>query len=824
MLVLFFSSNLFASTVSAKTKDAIIYNLSIEQKTVNITGKDVKAMLINGSLPAPPLYFKEGKRAIVYVTNKMVVPTSVHWHGILLPNIQDGVPYLTSPPILPGKTHKFEFRLQQSGTYWYHSHTGLQEQRGLYGAIVVEPKKKKYVYKRDLILVLSDWTNDNPREILRTLKRGSEWYAMQKGTTQSLFRTFKDKTFLHKLKMEMQRMSAMDISDVYYDAFLVNGKKVSNHFDFKTGERVRVRVVNAAASTYFWLNFIGNEDVSVISADGLNVKPFTASKILHAVAETYDFLVTIPKRGFMEIHATAQDNSGFSRVRMGSALNAPKKQSDHPENARYLSSSPVADKTMDHSKHSKKVLPNSPPVAGKTMDHSKHSKKVLPNSPPVADKTMDHSKHSKKVLPNSPPVAGKTMDHSKHSKKVLPNSPAVAGKTMDHSKHSKKVPSSPVAGKTMDHSKHSKKASSLSPVAGKTMDHSKHSKKKASSSYDQLRSMERTVFSKKNTVRDLHFNLTGNMRRYVWSINNRVLSRSDLIEIKKGETVRIHLHNKTMMHHPMHLHGHFFRVLNRHGEYSPLKHTVDVPPHQTVVIEFDPNIEGNWFFHCHVLYHMKSGMSRVFTNGSKRDPSMDKYPISTVLKADSKWYHWAELGLRSNRLDFEFISSNVKNKVRLDSTVSWANRYYDFHKNLEAGLSYEYFTNDFFRPYVGMEVENRKEGILDQIEDVEIFMKLGFRYLLPFLFEGDMSIDHRANLRVELEYETLVFSQTEFFAELEWKLDLNSLERDNLQKSFISGQSFEWDLGIHHQVSRRLALVGSYSNHFGWGAGIELDF
>ena len=200
------------------------YELTIDQETVNFTGKDVEAMTINGSIPGPVLEFTEGEYAKIHVTNKMDVETSVHWHGILLPNFYDGVPYLSTPPIRPGETFTYEFELKQSGTYWYHSHTGLQEQRGVYGSIQINPREKKMDYDKDLVLVFSDWMDEDPHEQLRNLKRGNEWYLIKKGQTQSLNKVLAKNALGAKLKMSWQRMPDMAISDNYHDLFLVNGK------------------------------------------------------------------------------------------------------------------------------------------------------------------------------------------------------------------------------------------------------------------------------------------------------------------------------------------------------------------------------------------------------------------------------------------------------------------------------------------------------------------------------------------------------------------------------------------------------------------------
>ena len=776
-----------------RTKDTVIYNLTIDYKTVNFTGKNKKAMVINDSLPAPTLHFKEGENAIIFVTNKMDVETSIHWHGILLPNFQDGVPYLTSPPILPGKTHKFEFKLKQSGTYWYHSHTKLQEQRGIYGAIVIEPKKKVHKYNHELVLVLSDWTDEKPQEVLRTLKRGSEWYAIKKGTALSLFKVIKEKGLRAQLKMWQQKMPGMDISDVYYDAFLINGKKSQNYPYFKAGEKIRLRVINAAASSYFWLT-VGGEKPLLISADGIDVKPVATNKILHAIGETYDFLVKVPEKKSIEIRATAQDVSGSASTVIGTGelLKAPvipklnpieemKKMAEmHGSHGEHKGHS-THDKDSGHKEH------------GGHDEHNEHEGHNQHNKKHKESKNLERTPQSK----NTDNKHNKSQSHTSHEGHH-PHK--------EHSKHK-------------DHPSHINRPSRVggNPPYINTLN------------YNNLRATQKTSFAKTNTIKELYFNLTGNMWRYVWSLNGKTLSQSDKIKIKKGETVRIHLHNTTMMHHPMHLHGHFFRVLNKQGEHSPLKHTVNIPPMKTVTIEFDPDEKGDWMFHCHILYHMKSGMSRVFSYGDKRDPRLTRYPISKAFSGDTSWYKWGELDIMSNRWNWELVTTNTKNKVMLDGTFSWVDDYYKFHKKLETELSYEYFVSDFFRVYAGAgilfprETDRIAEFDLILIEvSTETFAKIGFRYLLPYFLELDVNVDYLARLQIALEYEFLLFSRVEFFAEWEWTINFGILFP--LLPGDSWEQEHEWEVGFNYILNKNFSLTASYSNHFSWGAGLNLKF
>ena len=292
------------------------YTLTIKEEMVDKAGKQVKGMTVNGSIPGPILEFTEGEYAVIYVKNEMKVETSVHWHGILLPNFYDGVPYLTTPPIQPGTTFKYEFAIKQNGTYWYHSHTMLQEQSGVFGSIVIRPKEKKLDYDTDLVLMLSDWTNEKPVNVMRNLKRGNEWYQMKKGTSTPLNKVIARGAFGAQLDFWRQRMEGADIADVYYPAFLINGEASVEYSDFKPGEKVRLRIINGSASSQFWITF-GGETPLLVSADGNDIVPVAHNKTFIGVAETYDFMVTVPDKGKIEFRAMAQDGSGYTTAYIG---------------------------------------------------------------------------------------------------------------------------------------------------------------------------------------------------------------------------------------------------------------------------------------------------------------------------------------------------------------------------------------------------------------------------------------------------------------------------------------------------------------------------
>ena len=753
-----------------------VYNLTVEYKTVNFTGTERQAMAINNSLPAPTLYFKEGETAVIHVTNKMDVETSIHWHGILLPNFQDGVPYLTTPPIRPGKTHTFTFPLNHSGTYWYHSHTGLQEQRGIYGAIVIEPKKREWNYDHDLTLVLSDWTDENPKEVLRTLKRGSEWYSIKKQTTQSLYKVIQHGALGAQFRLWKQRMPGMDISDVYYPAFLINGQEAQHYLGFKGGEQIRLRVINAGASTYFQLSF--GKKVLLISADGIDVKPVPTNKVLHAIGETHDFFFTLPKGKAMEFRATAQDGSGFATALIGTGEPIKAPLPPKPDLMEQMKSMAKSHGSHEHGNPHSGHIKNK---ENQSMLHPNHAKQKGHSK---SDKSVNHQGHSHQKKEKYP--SGHHESHISHKRQI--------DMELTHHKGS------------IDQNRRNKI-------------HDNPTKHQASSfGYDDLRAVKKTKFSETLPVQIIHLNLTGNMRRYVWSMNGKVLSESDKIKINQNEVVRLILRNTTMMHHPMHLHGHFFRVLNKHGNYSPLKHTVDVPPMETVTLEFAPDEKGDWFFHCHVLYHMKGGMARVFSRGDTRDPRLKDYPLSSVWNVDRRWYLWGEITLMTNRFDWHIETSNTRNRLYFTKTVSWFDRRYKLHRNYEMEVGYEYFFTDLFRIYGGMEAQNSKEGDWGLIDNADLAGKAGIRYLLPYLIELDMSLDHKMRLEIELEYELLLLSRLELFADGQWKEYLLAGDRKNKKREW------EWSLGLNYIISKSFSFRGSYNNHFGWGLGINWKF
>ena len=729
------------------------YNLTLEQKEMTLGGVTANAMTINGQIPGPVLEFTEGDLAIINVTNKMDEETSVHWHGLILPNFYDGVPYLTTPPIEPGETFQYRIPINQSGTYWYHSHTMLQEQKGVYGSIIIQPKEKTLDYDKDLVVVLSDWTNEKPMNVLRNLKRGNEWYQVKKGTAVPLSRVIKEGALGAQFKFWRDRMEGADIADIYYPAFLTNGKKQADYPEFLPGEKVRLRFINASASTYYWMDFGGGNPM-VVSSDGIDVEPISKSRFLFGIAETYDVIVTIPE-GTLEITATAQDGSGDTSLRIGQGTLYPAERIDRPDKVEMMKQMAKMDMKM-----------GAPSMVG---NKKKNTPEVLMQKYGMK---MDMKDGQMNMNDNSSMKDGAMNDRMNMD---------------DHMNHNDQMMQ--------------KDTSSFD-----------YNTRKTYFNYDFLKAKENTTYKADLPVNDILLNLTGNMQRYVWSMNGVPLSETDKIKIKGGEVTRITLNNLTMMHHPMHLHGHYFRVINENGERSPLKHTVNVPPMQKVVIEFYNEEYGDWFFHCHILYHMMGGMARVFSYDTPRDKRMADYPVQKLIDETDHYYSWGMARLGSNFSELFLTTSNIRNEFGLRAEL-------DYDQNLEAEVNYNRYLNDWVRVYVGVNTETEIPNSYDEFNTVGL---VGVKYFTPYRFNVDVSIDHELRPRIRLDRELLIFPRVFLEGEYEYRVDfgwVNDLENNNSYES-----ETQWLVGASYILSRNFSIQGNYNNRYGWGGGLTARF
>lgn len=691
------------------------YDLTVGHQMVNYTGKERMAMGINGSIPGPILYFTEGDTAEIYVHNTLHEETSIHWHGIILPNKEDGVSYLTTQPIKPGETHIFKFPIVQNGTYWYHSHTTMQEQMGLYGALIF--RKRGEAVTKEYSMVLSDWADMDAMEIDRSLHNATDWFAIQKNSVQSYAEAIKQGQLGTKVNNEWKRMAAMDVSDVAYDRFLINGKTVDQQPQFKAGDKVRLRIVNGGSSTYFWLSYGGGK-MTVIANDGMDVEPVEVDRLIIAVAETYDVVVTIPENKSYEFRTTAEDRTKSVSLWLGSGV-----------------------------KVTAPVLPSLKYFEGMKMMNGM----MKPNG---SMKMMEGMK-----------MANQQMDMNT----VM--YPEVTGD--GHGK----MPSGDMV--TLN--------------------------------YGMLKSREKTTLPD-HPFKTLNFDLTGNMNRYVWSINNKTVSESDKVLIRKGENVRIILTNLTMMRHPMHLHGHFFRVLNGQGEYSPLKNTLDIMPMERDTIEFAATESGDWFFHCHILYHMMSGMGRIFEyENSAPNPEVPdpKYAIKQIAKDDRQFHAMASVGLESNGSDGFASLANTRWKIN----TLW-------HLGTSSSKGYESETMvgrylgemQWFMPYVGFDYHyrtsaERENNLFGQSSDKDNrkTVMAGFAYTLPLLIVADARIDGNGNYRFQLGREDIPVSK-------------------RIRANFMINTDREYAAGLKYTLTKYFAISSHYDSDMGVGGGLTLTY
>jgi CopA family copper-resistance protein len=751
------------------------YDLTLAQQEVNFTGKPRKGMTINGGIPGPTLRFREGDIARIRVHNRMDVDTSIHWHGILVPPDMDGVPYVSFPPIKPHNTFTYEFPIRQSGTYWYHSHTNLQEQKGVYGGIVIEPRGGERQVDRDYVVVLSDWTDEKPHAVLRTLKRGSEWYEIQKGSGQSILGAARLGMLGDYVKQELLRMPSMDLSDIAYDYFLANGLPEIT-LPAEPGETVRLRIIDGGAASNFHLEFAGGP-MTIISADGLGVEPVKLKRFLIVIAETYDVLLHVPPRGAYELRATAHDGSGFASVWIGSGERHPAPEVPKP-NLYSMMGKVTPKKLFALTPQGSMGMPDREVKAGKFDRPGMMGMETMDMKSMKMD--MDEGKmHDMKGMKHEPAHPGRPMPEGEEK-----TTPASALPDISARRGGKKF--------SYNFGPLATDVSASKNLAVDGMD-----PRRPWPPYDKLRATRPTAFSQDKPVREIRLTLDGDMERFVWLINNKPLSESDVIRIRRGEVARFIMVNRTMMHHPMHLHGHFFRVVNAQGDYSPLKHTVDVAPMSTTVIEFDANEVGDWFFHCHILYHMKSGMARVVHyEGFTVDPQLAA--VQPKLDKDP-WYAWARVDALSNMTQGFAILSNTRNIVTFEWEAGWQKVE---GQEWETIFTWDRYINRFFTVFAGADLLWEKDN-LDKAVGV-----FGLRYLFPLHIESRVWVDTEGGARFNLGKNLQLTPRFALYGEAEY--DTHKF----------------WELrgGATYLIAKNVSLIGQWHSDFGWGGGLRMRF
>jgi FtsP/CotA-like multicopper oxidase with cupredoxin domain len=762
--------------VTAHAKETV-YNLTIAEQQVNITGEPVTAMTINGGIPGPVLRFTEGDSAVIHVRNDLSTSSSIHWHGLLLPPGMDGVPFISFPPIKAGTTFTYRFKIRQKGTYWYHSHTGLQEQRGVYGSIVITPKAKDHYADRDHVVVLGDWTNSNPDEILRNLRRGSEFFGIQKRTSQSVLGAAKTGKLGEYFSREAMRMPAMDLADVAYDAFLINGRP-EQHLAANPGETLRLRVIDAAASTFFHLHYAGGP-MTIVSADGQAVEPLRMDQpLLISVAETYDVLVKVPARGAYEFRATAHDGSGHTSLWIGQGERHPAAPLPRPF---------VYDTMMGFDL--KKSLALTPAgvmgMPDREVDAGKFDK-------PGMNMGMDGMEHGGEMS---------GMDHGSESMGSMNHG---GGKMsgMNHGGGSHRglmeMPGSPMPPKHNPPAWYDfllrEDAARAPMLATDGM-----SPQRPFPPYKKLRATKSTALPAAAPRREFRLTLDGDMGRYVWMLNNRPLAPEDDLHIREGEVVRFIMINRTMMHHPMHLHGHFFRVVNGQGNRAPLKHTVNVEPMSTTVIEFMADEPGDWFFHCHLLYHMMSGMAGVVRyEGFTPDPATQAVQDELYQHHDP-FFFYGHADILNNMAQGDLTLSTLMNVFSLEWEAGWDGVE---GTEWEAELTYGRFINRFTTVFAGVYAEG-----LDGTREEERLIG-GIQYLLPGNFHSTAWIDSDGEARISLERELMLTPRLGIFGEAEY---------DTREK-------WSYQAGMEYILTQYVSATALWDSDYGIGAGVTIRF
>ncbi len=808
---------LFTRPFNAHAK-VVNYELVVSKGNIQVKDKTFKDMfLINGSVPAPELVFHYGDTARIKVINKTDSKTLIHWHGIIIPNEMDGVPFVNSRPIEPQSEKIYEFPIKQTGTYWYHSHVMFQEEDGMYGALKFLPKEESEKESIDEnTVLLADLTEEKGSTVHRNLKRDGEYYDLFKDTVQSWLKAFKTGTALTKWRNSLQRMGGMDYADVAYDFFTANGTPEYEITTKANKPRLRkIRLINGSATSIFKVTYAG-QPMTVIAADGLPVEPVKVNILPISVAETYDILVETDPSRRLELRATSLDNSGFSSTWIGPKGAEKKKAPDMPweQPIGVTMGEMMGMPKMGFWKEFAMVYKNEFRDIPHDINDKLYSSYSLPSMKTLMP-MMDHSKMKSKSMKNHKKKKDKKkqeshIDHSMAKKSANP-------KTVKEDKIETASTQLEIAQKHLKYDSNNplqseRKLYKVKPEAGqkfRIMNQAPASMKNNyrgeidgishfnELTYGALRAKVAIDTETKKPLRVIPFTLNGNMENYVWTINGRPVGPDTYIKIKKGERVRFVMKNTTMMNHPMHLHGHFFRVMTQQGKWSALKHTVNTAPLTTTVIEFAASEDKDWFFHCHILYHMMDGMTRIVRYEDQPGPKeLEK------AREDSKEFNFPSSLFLRNKVLAQSNYSRIEGRL----FNSYYQLEYDFLGNYEGNYEGELHLarvlTRFLTLYVGGRIE--QEGA----KASESTPTLGFTWILPL------------NIEVDVKYQPLIENNL-FEIELENVIQLTDRLQMNLEYSSIRNfyTELEW------RQTKHLSFTANYNRTFDtFGVGLGYTY
>ena len=582
------------------------FALALEEVAVNYTGRPRIATAVNGSVPGPRLHWREGDTVTIAVTNHLRAPTSIHWHGVRVPAAMDGVPGLSFPGIAPGETFVYRFPVLQRGTYWYHSHSRFQEQTGHYGPLIIEPAGADPVqYDRDYVVLLSDWTDENPETIFANLKQQSDYYNFHQRTVETFIsdvrKTGLRPTLAERLRWGAMNMSPADILDVSGATYtyLMNGATPAGNWTglFNAGERVRLRFINGSSMSIFDVRIPGLP-MTVVQADGNDLEPVTIDEFRISVAETYDVIVAPQAARAYAIFVQSEDRTGYARGTLAPApgMTAPVPPMDpRPQ----LTMVDMGMGAMN-------------PMPGMHMeDHAAPAAAPPMNMPGMTDMPgmdTDEAPQSEPgsmrapAAPNGPQTSARRGFRAPPFPQPNPNTPLATALAIAALAR----PPQPIAlriGPEVDNLAQSPSERLGDPGIG-LRDNGRRVL-----TYADLRARYRGA-DPRPPEREIELHLTGNMKRFIWGFNGRKFNEAEPLRLGLGERVRIILVNDTMMAHPIHLHGLWSELENGHGDRRPYKHTINVKPGERLSYLVSADTPGRWAYHCHLLYHMEAGMFR----------------------------------------------------------------------------------------------------------------------------------------------------------------------------------------------------------------------